>query len=48
MDQLAITGTTAQARAALDRLAETGTDAAVLVPAGPDPLAALDRLAGVL
>lgn len=45
VDQLAITGTPEQARARLSELDEAGADAMVLIPAGPDPMTALDSLA---
>lgn len=49
VDQLAVTGTPAQARARLAELHRAGVDAMVLIPAGGgDPLAALDSLAQVL
>jgi alkanesulfonate monooxygenase SsuD/methylene tetrahydromethanopterin reductase-like flavin-dependent oxidoreductase (luciferase family) len=48
VDRLAITGTPEQARAALAARAAAGADAVVLIPAGPDPLVALDALASVL
>lgn len=44
VDQLAITGTPEQGRARLTELAEAGADAMVLIPAGPEPLLALDSL----
>ncbi|MEV7289373.1 LLM class flavin-dependent oxidoreductase [Streptomyces sp. NPDC093252] len=46
--QLAVTGTPEQARATLAGLFEAGVTSAVLTPAGPDPLKALDSLAAVL
>lgn len=48
VDQLAITGTPEQARARLAGLRAAGADAVVLIPAGPDPLAALEDLAELL
>jgi len=46
--QLAVTGTPADARARLDELFASGVDSSVLIPIGPDPLAALEELAAVL
>ena len=46
--QLAVTGTAEDARARLDDLFAAGVDSAVLFPIGPDPLAAVERLAAVL
>ncbi|HEY0187824.1 MAG TPA: LLM class flavin-dependent oxidoreductase [Cellulomonas sp.] len=48
VDRLAVTGTPEQARASLAAMAAAGADAVVLIPAGPDPVAALDALAAVL
>jgi alkanesulfonate monooxygenase SsuD/methylene tetrahydromethanopterin reductase-like flavin-dependent oxidoreductase (luciferase family) len=48
VDQLAVVGTRDQVRARLAAIHAAGTDSVVLAPAGPDPLAALDRLATVL
>jgi 5,10-methylenetetrahydromethanopterin reductase len=48
VDRLAVTGTPDQARASLAAMAAAGADAVVLIPAGPDPLAALDSLATIL
>lgn len=48
VDQLAVTGTPAQARGRLDVLFAAGADSIVLIPAGPDPMAALTSLARVL
>lgn len=48
VDQLAVTGTPAQARARVATLHDAGVSSMVLVPVGADPLAALDALAGVL
>lgn len=45
---LAVAGTPAEARTRLDGLFAAGLDSAVLIPAGPDPLRALDDLAAVL
>ncbi|WP_136517766.1 LLM class flavin-dependent oxidoreductase [Cellulomonas telluris] len=46
--QLALAGTPDAVRARLAALAEAGVTSAVLLPAGPDPLAALPSLARVL
>ncbi|MBC7291427.1 MAG: LLM class flavin-dependent oxidoreductase [Actinotalea sp.] len=48
VDELAVVGTPSDARRRLAELADAGTDGVVLVPVGPDPLAALHRLARVL
>src|SRR5690554_3264077 len=48
VDQLAIAGPPDVARAHLDAQHAAGVSSAVLIPAGPDPLAALDSLARVL
>lgn len=48
VEQLAVAGTPDRARERLVRLGAAGADAVVLVPVGPDPVAALDRLARVL
>jgi trans-aconitate methyltransferase len=48
VDQLAITGTPADARARLVALAAAGADAMVLIPAGPDPLHALEGLGALV
>ncbi|MGA5899623.1 LLM class flavin-dependent oxidoreductase [Streptomyces venetus] len=45
---LSIAGTPAQARKAIDARHAAGATSVVLVPAGPDPLAALDSLARAL
>ncbi|CBG75833.1 putative oxidoreductase [Streptomyces scabiei 87.22] len=45
---LSISGTPAQARAAIDARHAAGATSVVLAPAGPDPLAALDALARAL
>ncbi|MGV8965052.1 MAG: LLM class flavin-dependent oxidoreductase [Cellulomonas sp.] len=44
VDQLAVVGTPGQARARIDELHRAGADSVVLIPAGPDPLAALRAL----
>ncbi|MFE9747329.1 LLM class flavin-dependent oxidoreductase [Saccharothrix saharensis] len=46
--QLAVTGTSQDAKARLAELFAAGVDSAVLVPIGPDPSAALEQLAAVL
>lgn len=46
--ELALVGTPAQVRARLDELADAGVDSSVFIPAGPDPIAALEELARVL
>jgi alkanesulfonate monooxygenase SsuD/methylene tetrahydromethanopterin reductase-like flavin-dependent oxidoreductase (luciferase family) len=48
VDQLAITGTPADARRQLARLDRAGSGHAVLIPAGPDAFSALTSLAGLL
>ena len=48
VDQLAVTGTPAQARVRLNLLADAGSAHAVLIPAEPDAFAALTSLARVL
>ena len=48
VDQLAIAGPPDVARAHLDAQRAGGVSSAVLIPAGPDPLAALDSLARTL
>ena len=48
VDQLAIAGPPDVARAHLDAQLAGGVSTAVLIPAGPDPLAALDSLARVI
>lgn len=48
VDELTVCGTPEQARASLIGRAEAGASSAVLIPAGPDPLAALDALGRVL
>lgn len=47
VDQLAVVGTPASARARLLQLEEAGADQLILVPAGPDPLGMLAQLARV-
>ena len=46
--RLALAGTAAQVRARIDELGDAGVTSAVLIPVGPDPLAAADALAEVL
>ncbi|MFD7026237.1 LLM class flavin-dependent oxidoreductase [Promicromonospora sukumoe] len=46
--RLALAGTPAQVRARIDELGRAGVTSSVFIPAGPDPLAALDALARVL
>ena len=46
--RLALAGTAAQVRARIGELGEAGVTSAVLIPVGPDPLAAADALAEVL
>ena len=48
VDQLAVVGTVADARARIGQLHDAGVTTTVLMPAGPDPLAALESLARVL
>jgi alkanesulfonate monooxygenase SsuD/methylene tetrahydromethanopterin reductase-like flavin-dependent oxidoreductase (luciferase family) len=48
VQQLALAGTPDQVRARIDELAAAGVTSNVLIPAGPDPLAALEQLATVL
>lgn len=48
VDELAVVGTAASARARIDQLHEAGATSVVLIPAGPDPVKALESLAGVL
>ncbi|MET0590410.1 MAG: LLM class flavin-dependent oxidoreductase [Naasia sp.] len=48
VEQLAVVGTPVSARARIDALFAAGLDSSVLIPAGPDPLEALDALARVL
>jgi alkanesulfonate monooxygenase SsuD/methylene tetrahydromethanopterin reductase-like flavin-dependent oxidoreductase (luciferase family) len=47
VDQLAVVGTPAVARARLQQLEEAGADHLILIPAGPDPLGMLGQLARV-
>lgn len=47
VDQLAVVGTPAAARARIVELGAAGATTAVLIPAGPDPLAALAALAAL-
>jgi 5,10-methylenetetrahydromethanopterin reductase len=48
VDQLAVVGTPAQAKARLVELSEAGADHLILIPGGPDPLAMMSALAHVL
>jgi 5,10-methylenetetrahydromethanopterin reductase len=48
VDQLAVVGTPTTAKARLDELHRAGAEHLILIPAGPDPLAALDSLAPLL
>jgi len=48
VDQLAVVGTAASARHRIDQLHAAGATSVVLLPAGPDPVNALESLAGVL
>jgi len=48
VDQLAVVGTAETAKARLDELHAAGADSVVLLPAGPDPFAALEALAQLL
>ncbi|MBO3086079.1 LLM class flavin-dependent oxidoreductase [Cellulomonas fengjieae] len=48
VDQLAVVGTVVDARARIGQLHDAGVTTAVLLPVGPDPLAALEGLARVL
>lgn len=48
VDQLAVVGTPAQARARLAQLREAGVTSPVLIPAGPDPRSALEELASLV
>jgi len=48
VDQLAIVGTAGSARRRIDQLHAAGATSVVLIPAGPDPVKALESLAGVL
>ncbi len=48
VDQLAVVGTPDGARERLRQLGEAGVTSAVLIPAGPDPLRALERLASLV
>ncbi len=47
VDQLAVVGTPASARARLEQLEEAGADHLILNPAGPDPMGMLEQLARV-
>ncbi|GAB2446848.1 alkanesulfonate monooxygenase SsuD/methylene tetrahydromethanopterin reductase-like flavin-dependent oxidoreductase (luciferase family) [Conyzicola lurida] len=48
VDRLAVVGTAEAARARRDELFAAGAHSVVLIPAGPDPFAALDGLAALL
>ncbi len=48
VDQLAVVGTAASARRRIDELHAAGATSVVLIPAGPDPVKALESLAAVL
>lgn len=48
VDQLAVVGTPAQAKARLAELSEAGAQHLILIPAGPDPYGMMSTLAGVL
>jgi 5,10-methylenetetrahydromethanopterin reductase len=48
VDQLAVVGTPAMARARLAELSDAGADHLILIPAGTDPLSMLTNLASVL
>ena len=48
VEQLALAGTPDKVSARIGELAEAGADDVVLIPAGPDPVRALDSLARVL
>lgn len=48
IDDLALVGSVERVRGRIDDLVEAGADSVVLIPSGPDPLAALDTLAGVI
>lgn len=48
VDELGVVGTPPDARRRLEALREAGADGVVLIPAGPDPLAALRSLARAL
>jgi 5,10-methylenetetrahydromethanopterin reductase len=48
VEQLAVVGTPADARARVDALAVAGVDSLIFIPAGPDPIAAMTALAQVL
>ncbi|WP_241984768.1 LLM class flavin-dependent oxidoreductase [Cryobacterium adonitolivorans] len=48
IDQLAVVGTAAAARRRIDELHAAGATSVVLIPAGPDPVNALESLAAVL
>ncbi|NUU19222.1 LLM class flavin-dependent oxidoreductase [Cellulomonas humilata] len=48
VDQLAVVGTTDDARTRIGQLHDAGVTTTVLIPVGPDPLVALENLARVL
>lgn len=48
VDQLAVVGTAASARRRIDELHAAGATSVVLIPAGPDPVNALESLATIL
>ena len=48
VEELALAGTPAQVRARIEALGEAGVTSSIFIPAGPDPLAALESLARVL
>jgi alkanesulfonate monooxygenase SsuD/methylene tetrahydromethanopterin reductase-like flavin-dependent oxidoreductase (luciferase family) len=48
IDQLAVVGTPAQARARLEQLRAAGVTSAVLLPTGPDPRSDLEELASLV
>jgi len=48
VDQLAVVGTTADARTRLGTLHDAGAASVVLIPAGPDPFEALESLSTIL
>jgi 5,10-methylenetetrahydromethanopterin reductase len=48
VDQLAVVGTAQSARLRRDELHAAGASSVVLIPAGPDPFAAIESLAGIL
>jgi 5,10-methylenetetrahydromethanopterin reductase len=48
VDELAVVGTAESARRRRDELHAAGASCVVLIPAGPDPFAAIESLAGIL